>query len=57
MALIQHRFDIFDDLRPFFKDASHADSVYSPGLGAKPLESHALLVVGYNNDGRYWIAR
>ena len=52
-----HRFDIFDDLRPYFQDYSHTDSVYSPRPGAKLLEAHALLLVGYNNSGRYWVAR
>ena len=51
------RFDIYTDLRPFFQDYSHSRSVYSPGPGAKPLQAHALLLVGYDNPGRYWIAR
>ena len=56
-AHYRRRFDIFDDLRPYFKDYSHTHSVYSPAPGAKFLVAHALLLVGYNNAGRYWIAR
>ena len=53
----RRRFDIFDDLRPYFQDYSHTQSVYTPGPGAKFLEAHALLLVGYDNGGRYWVAR
>ena len=52
----RRRFDIFSDLRAFFKDARNTNSVYSPGPDAN-FEAHALLLVGYNNNGRYWIAR
>jgi hypothetical protein len=53
----RRRFDIFDDLQPYFKNYSHTDTVYSPGPHANFVQVHALLLVGYDNVGRYWVAR
>jgi hypothetical protein len=53
----RRRLDVYDDLRSYFQDYSHSYNIYSPRPGAKLVEAHALLLVGYDNAGRYWVAR
>lgn len=53
---IMSPFYIYSDMRPFFK--TNPKGVYpGNGTGAKMEEAHAILIVGYDNEGGYWIAR
>ncbi|KAI8467901.1 MAG: hypothetical protein J3K34DRAFT_523368 [Monoraphidium minutum] len=50
------RFDVFDDMRPFFKKSP--SGVYpGPGPGAILKESHAVQIVGYNLEQRFYIVK
>lgn len=51
------RFDVYDDFKPFFNDFSNARAMYKPRTGAKFQMAHAVTVVGYDNDGKYWVAK
>eukprot|EP00878_Enallax_costatus_P028282 GHUV01030534.1.p1 GENE.GHUV01030534.1~~GHUV01030534.1.p1 ORF type:complete len:437 (+),score=68.02 GHUV01030534.1:910-2220(+) len=51
------RFDIYDDFRPFFSNFANMGAVYKPRPGAKPVEGHAVVLVGYNNEQNYWVAK
>ena len=45
------------DFKPFFKDPGNAQKVYTPAHGQAVEELHAVLLVGYSNEGGYWIVR
>ncbi|GBF98856.1 hypothetical protein Rsub_11460 [Raphidocelis subcapitata] len=54
------RFDIYNDFAPFFANASargDGGAVYAPGPAAALQAHHAVALVGYDNDGGYWVAR
>jgi hypothetical protein len=52
------RFEVHDDFAPFFAaGAGRRGVVYSPAPGAKVVEHHAVLLVGYDNERRFWLAR
>lgn len=51
------RLDVYDDLRPFFADPASAKAVYRVSRGAKGEIYHAVLLIGYNNEERYWLVR
>lgn len=46
-----------DDFKPFFSSFANAQAVYKPKAGAKYVEGHAVVLVGYNNEQQYWIAK
>ena len=51
------RLDLYTDMKPFFK--AHPQSVYSGPARTAQLtgESHAILLIGYDNDQEFWIAK
>jgi C1A family cysteine protease len=50
------RCDVFEDFKPFF--SANKQGVYpGPATGVAPVQGHCTLLVGYNNTGRFWIAR
>eukprot|EP00878_Enallax_costatus_P032916 GHUV01036258.1.p2 GENE.GHUV01036258.1~~GHUV01036258.1.p2 ORF type:complete len:130 (-),score=24.40 GHUV01036258.1:43-432(-) len=51
------RFDILDDFRPFFSTYANAQAIYRPKPSAKYVEGHAVVLVGYNNEHQFWIAK
>ena len=53
------RFDVFSDFFEFFEDPGNARKVYSPRKGTEVVMHHAVVLVGYSNEGDtpYWIAR
>ncbi|KAI8468503.1 MAG: hypothetical protein J3K34DRAFT_459838 [Monoraphidium minutum] len=51
------RFDIHDDFEEFLKNARNKGKVYKPSPGAKVVELHAVVVIGYSDPGQYWVVR
>ena len=45
------------DFKPFFEVRGNAKKVYTPSPKAKVVENHAIVLVGYNNEQEYWVAR
>jgi hypothetical protein len=51
-------FQIMSDFESFFNKTGNAKKTYSPSAGAKALENHAVVLVGYDNyapGGGYWL--
>jgi hypothetical protein len=48
---------VFSDLKRFFADKRNAKAVYSPGAASQFLFAHAIMLVGYNNQQQYWLAK
>jgi hypothetical protein len=48
---------VMSDFRPFFADKRNAKAVYRPRAGARHEFSHAITLVGYNNQQQYWLAK
>ncbi|KAF6254509.1 hypothetical protein COO60DRAFT_1540537 [Scenedesmus sp. NREL 46B-D3] len=51
------RFDVMSDFIPFFADKQNAKAVYRPSASAQFDFGHAIALVGYNNQQRYWLAK
>ncbi|WIA36917.1 hypothetical protein OEZ86_008162 [Tetradesmus obliquus] len=51
------RFDVRSDFGRFFADKRNAKAVYKPSAGAVFEFGHAIVLVGYNNEERYWLAK
>ena len=45
------------DLSPFFSNPANRNAVYRLSPGAKSKQPHALVLIGYNDKDKYWIAR
>jgi C1A family cysteine protease len=41
----------------FFSTKNNLKAVYKPSRNASLIYPHAILVVGYNTNSRYWIAK
>jgi hypothetical protein len=48
---------VMSDFRPFFADTRNAKAVYRPRANARHEFSHAITLVGYNNQQQYWLAK
>ncbi|KAI8464743.1 MAG: hypothetical protein J3K34DRAFT_105024 [Monoraphidium minutum] len=51
------RFDIMSDFREFFADPARSQDVYRPKPGAKVVETHAVIIIGYNLVEGYWLVQ
>ncbi|KAI8465611.1 MAG: hypothetical protein J3K34DRAFT_83333 [Monoraphidium minutum] len=52
------RFNIYSDFRPFFEDPSNKNKVYRVNTTKLEVEEqHAIVLVGYDNEKKFWIAR
>ena len=51
------RMDLYSDFREFFNVPANKKAVYKPKPGAVFKEAHAVVLVGYDNDKGYWIAK
>jgi len=54
---IVSRFDIYNDFKTFFDDPANAKKVYMPNPRAKFVNGHAVVLVGYDNEGQFWLAK
>jgi C1A family cysteine protease len=50
-------FEVYDDFKLFFANPANKYAVYSPKKGATFAFNHAVVLVGYNNEQGYWIAK
>ena len=48
-------FNLYEGFRESF--IKGGNKVYEPARNAKAVERHAIVLVGYDNTGEYWIAR
>ncbi|KAF6264603.1 hypothetical protein COO60DRAFT_73096 [Scenedesmus sp. NREL 46B-D3] len=51
------RFEVMSDFAAFFADKRNAQAVYRPKAGAQRMWAHAIVLVGYNNQQQYWLAK
>jgi hypothetical protein len=51
------RFDVYPDFRDYFKIHGRQAVYPGPGPGAKVSYGHAVALVGYDNERRFWVAR
>eukprot|EP00878_Enallax_costatus_P027991 GHUV01030184.1.p1 GENE.GHUV01030184.1~~GHUV01030184.1.p1 ORF type:complete len:224 (+),score=32.53 GHUV01030184.1:1008-1679(+) len=51
------RFDVYDDFRAFFANATNAKQVYRPNRSSQLAFGHAVVLVGYDNQQQYWLAK
>jgi C1A family cysteine protease len=52
-----HNPQVLSDFLPFFANKSNAKAVYKPSTNAKLDFGHAIVLVGYNNEQGYWLAK
>jgi C1A family cysteine protease len=45
------------DFQPFFANNRNAKAVYKPSPSAKLEFGHAIVLIGYNNEQGYWLAK
>lgn len=51
------RFDVYSDFDSFFASKSNAQAVYRPSASAYFQYYHAIVLVGYDNEQQYWLAK
>jgi C1A family cysteine protease len=48
---------VLSDFKPFFADKRNAKAVYRLSANARFEFGHAVVLVGYNNEQRYWLVK
>jgi C1A family cysteine protease len=48
---------VYDDMKPFFVDQRNRKAVYRPSPRAQLYITHAVVLVGYNNQQQFWLAK